>query len=364
MQTLPTEFFLILAGRDEAERLIVRAGLASATGALPADLGLPTFWRLCAENIRLKDDETHGVAAERVPRGSLPLLFISAKEADTLAEALERLTAVAPLIRKECSITLGRSRAALHLTLRPVILDDVRAEVYVECFALVLHCALRWMTGRRLAPVHVRGAARIADMGEGLLPALDAPMTRKGSGVTITYGRNDTSAPILARKYKAWGEEEFESFLALLNEQEERVSTHDRLSPTCDAVSLLLHSGLYSQEAVSSAMRLSVPTLRRRLKAEGSSFRRLSAGVRGAQLQHLLATDVRLEDIADRLGLSDVRSLRRVCQSTLGLSSRDYRRGLSSVSRHECRVPEDEPTSTTGADRPFDRLGLLKTIRR
>ncbi len=299
--------------------MLARAGLTGLT------LGLSDFWRLCAENIQASDDESHGIAAQPVPRGSLSVLFTAAKEADTLNEALERFAAAAKLIRRECRIILGRSRDAVHLTVRPADRSDMQAEIYAECFALVTHCALRWMTGRRLDPVLVRGAACLQKMRGTLLDSLPSARVRRGDGVTILYGREDMRAPILPQKYGAWGSQEFESFMDLLQESAEPPAGR---AATAQRVRQILASSPYSQAEVAAELRLSVPTLRRRLTEEGTSFRRLAAEIRRSELQGLLTTDSRVEEIAARLGLSDDRSLRRFCHDNLGMSPRHYREFL------------------------------------
>jgi hypothetical protein len=92
-RSVDTAYFSTLVGPEAAARLLRRAGLTDADGALPASIDMADFWRLCAENIQATNDETHGVAAEPVPLGSLSVLFTAAKEADDLMGALERFTA-------------------------------------------------------------------------------------------------------------------------------------------------------------------------------------------------------------------------------------------------------------------------------
>lgn len=325
-QGIDFDYFSRLVGRERASILVRRSGLASSGADLPRRLDLPTFWRLCAENIQAQDDETHGIAAVPVPRGSLSVLFTAAKEADSLLEALERFCAAARLIRKECRITIGRSRGAIYLTVRTAGRMSLRAEIYVECFLVVTHCALRWMTGRRLDPVLVRGSALLQGRQGTLLSSLKSAVTRRGQGATIVYRRDDVDAPILAKKYKSWGDREFESFMGLLQEHDlgEAKESH----PMDRAVRKALQTGLRTQGKIARALNCSTATLRRRLANEGSSFRQLSAETRRAELQQLLATDMGSQDIAARLGLSDDRSLRRFCRESLGMSPRQYRQSL------------------------------------
>jgi hypothetical protein len=187
-------YFTTVVGTDAAMRLMRRAGLLGADGAPPATLDMADYWRLCAENIQATNDESHGVAQAPVPLGSLSVLFIAAKEADDLMGALERFVAAAKLIRKECHISLGRGRDTVRLNITPVDRGSLKAEIYCECFILVAHCALRWMTGRRLDPVMVRGCAALKVMGA----AGDGPARARGGDAARPLGRPQPS-PVLRR---------------------------------------------------------------------------------------------------------------------------------------------------------------------
>lgn len=321
---IDTAYFRTLVGDDAAQRLFCRAGLLDESGAEPSSLDMITFWRLCAENIQAGNDESHGVAAEPVPRGSLSMLFSAAKEADDLMGALERLAEAARLIRKEVHVSVGKGRGSVHLNVRPAGCGGLKAEIYVECFIIVAHCALRWMTGRRLDPVSVRGAAALRTIGGAVLLAPGAPVTRRGEGATIVYRSSDMSAPILDQKYGSWGEAEFESFVALLGQEEPRES--DKRPPEALAVMRALREGRRSQGEIARSLGISVPTLRRRLADHGLSFRQISAELRRGELKALLATGLPVSSVAQRLGLSDDRSLRRFCSAQLGVSPRQYRR--------------------------------------
>jgi AraC-like DNA-binding protein len=322
-QSVDTRYFSTLVGQEASERLFRRAGLMIGD-APPTTMDFVSFWRLCAENIQASNDESHGVAVEPVPRGSVSVLFTAAKEADDLMEALERFTDAAGLVRRECRVSLGKGRETVRLSVRPTERGSLKAEIYCECFLVVAHCAFRWMTGKRLDPVLVRGAAAVNPLGGAIMHALRAPLVRRGEGATIVYRREDMGAPILEQKYRAWGEAEFGAFCALLGEAQPDDETP--ASPDVEAVLDALRHGCRSQGAVARSLGVSTPTLRRRLAEAGLSFRRLSAEFRQAELRELLATALPTREIAERLGLSDDRSLRRFCADQLGVSPREYRR--------------------------------------
>jgi len=323
---IDTSYLAALVGENRVALLFAEAGIAAPGAVLPDRMDMADFWRCCAENIRLTNDESHGTAAQPVPRGSLSLLVMAAKEADTLDGALHRLTEAARLVRAEVRMGLAHGRGIMRLTIAPAVGTSApaRAAIYCECFAIVIHCALRWMTGRRLDPVRVRGAAELQAMGGELLLALGAPVVRRGAGVSIDYAADDLTAPILPRKYTAWGEAEFGTFLDLLAQGDAvpLASDHARVIEA-------LRGGLHTQEEVAAALGISVPTLRRRLAQNNLSFREISAQFRTRRLKDLLATQMPLADIVEQLGLSDERSLRRFSREHLGLAPGEYRSRLA-----------------------------------
>jgi len=316
-----TGYLAALVGDARVAHLFAKAGIAPDTERLD----MADFWRCCAENIRQTGDESHGTALHPVPPGSLSLLVMAAKEADTLGGALHRLTEAARLVRAEVRLHLSHGRGILRLTISPAtpapgLAETMRMAIYCECFAIVIHCALRWMTGRRLDPVRVRGAAELRAMGGELLLALGAPVARRGTGVSIDYAAQDQTAPILPRRYTAWGEAEFATFLDMLAQGDPMpvASDHARVIEA-------LHGGLHTQEDVAAALGISVPTLRRRLAQDNLTFRDISAEFRTRRLKDLLATQMPLAAIAEQLGLSDERSLRRFARDHLGLAPAEYR---------------------------------------
>ena len=318
-----TSYFTALVGQARAPGVLHRAGLVSRGTPLPEQLDMVDFWRCCAQNIQESNDESHGVAEQPVPRGSLAVLVTAAKEADDLAGALRRLTEAMRLLRKDCHLTIGHGRGIVRLNFTPGANPTQAAEIYTECFAVVIHCALRWMTGLRLDPVRVRGAAVLKAMGGELLEALHAPIARRGSGVSIDYPVEVLAASILPQKYSVWGEAEFANFVAMVGQDAEVgvALDHDRMLAA-------LSNGLMSQQDVAASLGLSVATLRRRLAAHGTSFRAISGEFRANRLRELLATGMQLPDIAERLGLSDDRSLRRFCVARFAVPPAQLRRSM------------------------------------
>ncbi|CAN5214526.1 AraC family transcriptional regulator [soil metagenome] len=79
--------------------------------------------------------------------------------------------------------------------------------------------------------------------------------------------------------------------------------------------------------AMAAALRMNARTLRRKLEAEGSSYRQILADVRTRlALSYLRTTDLTNEEIADRLGYSDSASFRQAFARWTQASPGEYRR--------------------------------------
>ncbi|MDB4998658.1 MAG: Transcriptional regulator, AraC family protein [Myxococcaceae bacterium] len=84
--------------------------------------------------------------------------------------------------------------------------------------------------------------------------------------------------------------------------------------------------GFRSVEEVASALSLSSRTLKRKLEARGTSFSVVLEDERKGRALRLLATDVPLQTIADRLGYSDVANFTRAFRRWTGATPGAYRR--------------------------------------
>ncbi|MGE6790972.1 AraC family transcriptional regulator [Pseudomonas guineae] len=88
---------------------------------------------------------------------------------------------------------------------------------------------------------------------------------------------------------------------------------------------------LADMEVIASELNISSRTLRRRLEAQGSSFRQLQEEVRQALAEELLAiASLSQEDIAERLGYSEVSNFLHAFKRWKGLTPGQYRQTLGS----------------------------------
>lgn len=326
---VPLRYLPLLVGEASAARLLSRAGIAAQTDDARATLPSITFLNLCLEHMRRVEDESYGVAPAPVPRGSFGLLMAAASQGDDLADALQRFSEAAKILRRDLVIKVLRSRNRLQLSIAAAGERTARKEFMVELFAVTVQCALRWLTGKRLRPLNVRVSEPMPGFERSVLPVFCCPTLRGGVGVTFSYAPDCAQAPLLPVKYQHWAAAEFGEFMRLLEEAAHDITTNGAGAHAVivNQVADLIAAGVVSESAAASQLGMSTASLRRRLAEGGASFRALLADAQRVAASTLLVTDKTFEDIAAELGFSDTRSLRRACQRWFGMTPVEYRRG-------------------------------------
>lgn len=319
---VPAHYLPLLVGEAEAMAL---------TGGPPADGVLPSmrFLNLCLEQMRRSGDEACGVSATPVVTGTFGLMLAAASQGDTFADALKRFADAARMLRPDMVVRFSRTRRALELSVGYEGPRSGRRDLLTEIFAITVHCGLRWLTGRTLAPVFLRVQPGTPPMGPTLLRPVISPIAlRRGTGVTIGYDLADGRAPLRPVKYKHWAAHELGEFTTLLEAAARQMTATvvPAVPELVARVRSLIGPKAWTEPDVARALGMSVATLRRRLSEAGVSFRTLSSEARRDAAASLLVTGRALEDVAAELGFSDARSLRRACHGWFGMAPGEYRR--------------------------------------
>lgn len=324
---VPQRYLSLLVGAASATHLLARAGIPD-TQDPRATLPSITFLNLCLEHMRAMGDESYGVAPQPVPRGAFGLLMAAASQGDTFGEALVRFADAAKLLRPDLVMKVQRSRARAQITITSRQPRTARTEFMIEIFAVTMQCALRWLTGRRLRPLHVRVAEPMEAFERSVLSVFGCPTPQNGAGVTLCYAPHDLDAPLLPVKYQQWAAHELGEFMRLLEEaaKDVRAPSGRPGAPISARIAELVAAGVTTEPAAAAALGMSTASLRRRLMEAGASFRTALSEAQRSTAASLLATDKSLADIAAEIGFSDARSLRRACQRWFGMTPAEYRR--------------------------------------
>ncbi|OJU21784.1 MULTISPECIES: helix-turn-helix domain-containing protein [unclassified Sphingomonas] len=285
------------------------------------------FMDRCLRHFRKTGYESLANASMVVPFGSFGMIVSSVADSKDFEEAPKRCVAAVEILRPDLVARFVRTKDRLKLDITCKRPATTGMEIGLEFFVLALHTSFRWMTGKSLRPVSVRGAAKINGFDESLLVVLAAPMTRRGTGVTLYYPLDYAGIEILPVKYESWGAQEVPEFLRMMQEAAEARSATDgaTAAPVAEQAAELIRQGVVTEAGVAQRMEISAASLRRRLTDAGTSFRQLLSDTRREAVQRLLATDKSLEAIAEEVGYSDERSLRRACVQWFGIPLAQYR---------------------------------------
>jgi AraC-like DNA-binding protein len=315
-------------GAATVRGLLADMGLGGEDGAPPPVVARRDFWQLCLRNINVGDDEGHGCTPRPLPKGTWQMIFSGVNQMDDVGDGLRHFCELVQAARTGVAVSVGNGRNGVHLnyTASHDPEDPERFERYLEVIALVFHCVLLWVTGRRIEPVQIRISAVLSEEDGSILHGLCPVTIRQGRGFTVVYDREDMRLPLGVRKYQRWSSETnaFEE-LNMLSAIEEGSA---RTASVVDRVRRMVATQALSLQEVASAVGMSCATLQRRLREAGTSFREISKAVRRDRLMALLATDMDFDEVAQELGLSERRSLWRTCQDWLGVSPSEYRRAL------------------------------------
>ena len=322
-----TNFF----GMKIARTLLDDVGLLNGHAGLPTSITLTDFWQLCLNNINLGNDEGHGCTPFPLPKSTWTVIFSAVNQMETLGEGLRRFAELVPLTTSGVVVTVGYGDTGVHLNFGSVdqTQSDERFERYLELIALVFHCVLLWVTGTRIEPVQMRLSTLLREEDGSMLSGLTAERIRQGKGATIVYARSNMSLPLGVRKYQYWSNEtkSFQELCSTWAQDSERAA-----SPIVEKVSNLVATQGLTLGQIAPVMGMSIATLQRRLREAGTSFREIAKSTRCKKMLSLLATDINFDDVADELGLSERRSLWRICHEWLGVSPSEYRR------THRCDI--------------------------
>lgn len=220
-------------------------------------------------------------------------------------------------------VELGNDRVRYTMDARRSFHDE--AALLVDLTGLYFYFQLfSWLTGRPLRLHEVGLSYPPPRQAHPLLNVFGAPVRFEQSVNYLCF-----DARVLAQKVlRSYAELEeiidyFPFDLGLNGISESRLADQVRLL----LLDALQHRGrMLSGSAVAQLFHVSTATLRRRLREEGFSYAELRAGCQREAAEFLLGhTDLRLEDIAERLDLGSDRAFRRAFRQWTGVAPSDYR---------------------------------------
>jgi AraC-like DNA-binding protein len=273
-------------------------------------VGYRDLWLVSNRHIHATGDEGHRLASSTMPVGTFELLASTLHQAETVGEGLDRVARASQLINAAFDISVRRGGGKCSVTLHSQDLKEPACSLYFSLWAIVFHCLLRWLTKSDLRPDLVKLPSHASSRSIEALRLLQCPVAKGGRHFTLAYDVDDCAAPFLPVDIRPWEAETFLEYLRLVSNFQTRERPRQPM-PIADRVRRELSSGFRRQADVCTRLNMSPAHLRRKLTLEGTCFRDIVDEHRRQYFERLSAASGSLEMIAESVGYSDARSLRR-----------------------------------------------------
>jgi len=272
---------------------------------------------------RLTDDEAFGMGSHPLPRGSFRLLLYGLTGAPDLGAALERAqgfaAAIPALPTLECAVEEDLARVSWDSF--GVANDPDHLLAYTSL--AVVHRIIAWAIARPVPLHHVELPFRAPASTEMPDLVFGAPQVYEAARPGIAFDAALLRSPLMR------DEKELNEFIArspagLLARVQEGADTTDQ-------VRRLVEQGLrgadhLDADEIARRLAISPQTLRRKLAAEGTSFREIRETVlRDAAVTSLVDGNESLAEISQRLGFSEPSAFTRAFRRWTGSPPSAYR---------------------------------------
>ncbi|RKT56779.1 AraC family transcriptional regulator [Saccharothrix australiensis] len=304
----------------DASRLLCAAGIPEALVADDRARVTPAqYTKLVQALWEALDDEFMGLGPQRSKRGTFPTMCLLAVHCATLGDALRRGLAFYGLFDVRPVMALAERDGAARFTLSAEGVDDPD-RFLVESLLVLWHRFSSWLIGRRIP-------LRAVDLAYPEPP--HAAEYHLIFGCPLRFGAPETVLAFDSRFLRmpvVQDEAALRRFLR--HSPAELLSRRDHGADASSRVRRELAGGVVGLGAVAARLGTSAPTLRRKLAAEGTSFREVREQLlRDQAVASLVRGGESVEELALRLGFSEASAFHRAFKRWTGNSPGAYRTG-------------------------------------
>ncbi len=267
------------------------------------------------------DDEFMGFGPQRSKRGTFPTMCLLAVHCSSLEEALKRGLAFYGLFDIRPSMRLGERDGVARFTLAAEGVDDPD-RFLVESLLVLWHRFSSWLIGRRIPLRSVELAYPEPAHAAEYHLIFGCPLRFAAPETVLAFDNRFLRMPVVQ------DESALKRFLR--NSPAELLSRRDYGADTAGQVRRMLGGGVVGLDQVAGRLGMSAPTLRRRLAAEGTSFREVREQLlRDQAVASLVRGGESVEELALRLGFSEASAFHRAFKRWTGNSPGAYRTGTA-----------------------------------
>ncbi len=276
----------------------------SISRAFAAELGGPDAWLAMALKFQ---------AVPLVP----PLMSFAAS--NDVVSGLKRVALFKPLC-SPVKLVLSETKTSLTVSLAALGVRDTSLPLFYSYYEIAVYLQLiRTLTGQHVKPLKVL-LPDLTSITPQYRNFIDGPID-VAVGSALVISNQDAQLPMLSR--------DTEICKLIEAELTSRLSRLDQNAHTAQQTRAmilnLLPAGVISIELVSSRLSLSVRSLQRKLKAEGTTFQAILDDTRGNLAQVYLNDGLSAEEISHLLAYRDPGSFYRAFNEWTGMSFVDAR---------------------------------------
>ncbi len=305
--------------------------LAVDLSEIARELGLPatTFAAGRAKSVSLADyfrvlerlqiashDESWGLSKRPLLLGSTELVLSNLANCRSLLEAMRAIAHTYNLLHggvyNRVEQRKGRVVYVIDDRKFPYTrrTDDAYVRFMMECVLIYLHGLLSLISGDRLEPSLRAVVTRSAQFDKHeYLKFWPVPIRWGAPYYALSYDAEAASMPIEYRGPTPSAPRVYRRILDLIVQRQDGTP---RFRSVTELILEAFDAAIYDQTSVAKRLRISVATMRRRLRDERQPvFRKLQERALDRAARTLLRNGARPDDVAERLGFSDLRSFAR-----------------------------------------------------
>jgi AraC-like DNA-binding protein len=331
----PLKGFAEKSGLDFAAML---EGLGLASDLLDSNSGgkapLEDYFRILARLSFAAQDETCQLSSRPLIPGTTEFVLSTLAESPDLFTAMKRIAKSYNLVHGGVYNRVERRRNGIVYIIDdknfPYAFDarDSFAHSLTEGVLIFLHALLSHATGRDLfgsiKKIYTRRSQ--IDAATPFLAFWNAPVQCNAQYYALIYDLSAGETPI-----KITADETLSTagvYNIAVKIISDRANAQAPLIHTTDKVVNSLEAGIVDQNRIAVRLGVSIATLRRRLAAEGESFRKLRDRVLNERAKSLLRNHLHSGAVAQELGFSDIRSFSRAFKQWNGMTPPAYAKSL------------------------------------
>lgn len=310
------------------QNIVLRLGLAKNLLDKPEGyILLADYIRILAELSLIYFDETCNLSERPLIIGTTQFALTHLNSCSTLREALYKVAEVSNLLNGGPYNKVKEADGLLMFTTDdsrfPYLLETQSFLFFgMECVQILMHGMLCHITGFAdgvsKPSVSIK---RSADSSARHLHFWNDRIRYNSSHYVLSYDASVGDIPMKVPEGGFTAAALFTSMVNLCKTAE--IQTNSFM--TKEKVRGVLLERFKDQSEVASQLGMSVATMRRRLSEEETSFREVRQDVMQTQAIHLLDAGYHTDDVAEKLGFSDLRSFSRAFKSWYGSTPSEYR---------------------------------------